>query len=148
MLERRNVQGSFFHAQSLPHRVPKASFYGRMGAHSDVLFHDDDLAEMYCPDNGRPSLPPSLTSGVLLLQLHDLPIDYAGFDPSSLSVHRRRCLQYGEVRYAFDLFIQVGRAAGVLPDKATLLIESTPAKGASAVQHTHALLCIGIRKLL
>ena len=71
MLGRRDPQRSFFDAQSLPHRVPADSFYGRMGAVSDVLFSDDDLAMMYCPDNGRPSLPPSLMSGVLLLQFYD-----------------------------------------------------------------------------
>jgi len=170
MLGRRNPQGSFFHAQSLPHRVAEDSFYGRMGAHSGVLFQDDDLAEMYCPDKGRPSLPPSLMSAVLLLQFHDdvsdgeaveramfdqrwkvalnLPIDYAGFDPSSLSVFRKRLLQHGQERYAFDRFIQVGRAAGFLPDKATLLIDTTPAKGAGAVQDTYTLLRKGIRQLL
>jgi hypothetical protein len=141
-----------------------------MGAHSDVLFRDDDLADMYCPDNGRPSLPPSLMSGVLLLQFHDdvsdgeaveramfdqrwkvalnLPIDYAGFDPSSLSVFRKRCLQHGQERYAFDRFVEVGRAAGFLPDKATLLTDTTPVKGAGAVQDTYTLLRKGIRKLL
>jgi hypothetical protein len=35
------------------------------------LFQDDDLKDMYDPGNGRPSLPPSLLSGVLLLQFHD-----------------------------------------------------------------------------
>jgi hypothetical protein len=170
MLGRRNPQRSFFHTQSLPHRVPEDSFYGRMGAHGCLLFQDDDLAEMYCPDNGRPSLPPSLMSGVVLLQFHDdvsdgeaveramfdqrwkvalnLPIDYGGFDPSSLSVFRKRCLRYGKERYAFDRFIQVGRAAGFLPDKVTLLLDTTPAKGAGAVQDTYTLLRKGIRKLL
>lgn len=170
MLGRRNPQRSFFHAQSLPHRVPEDSFYGRMGANSNLLFHDDDLAEMYSPDNGRPSLPPSLMCGVLLLQFYDdvsdgeavertmfdqrwkvalnLPIDYAGFDPSSLSVFRKRLLQHGQERYAFDRFIQVGRAAGFVPDKVTLLIDTTPAKGAGAVQDTYTLLRKGIRKLL
>ena len=170
MLGRQNPQGSFFHVQSLPHRVPEDSFYGRMGANSDLLFNDDDLAEMYSPDNGRPSLPPSLMCGVLLLQFHDdvsdgeavertmfdqrwkvalnLPIDYAGFDPSSLSVFRKRLLQHGKERYAFDRFIQVGRAAGFVPDKVTLLIDTTPAKGAGALQDTYTLLRKGIRKLL
>jgi hypothetical protein len=141
-----------------------------MGVHSDLLFRDDDLADMYCPDNGRPSLPPSLMSGVLLLQFHDdvsdgeaveramydqrwkvaldLPIDYGGFDPSSLSVFRKRCLQHGQERYAFDRFVEVGRAAGFLPDKATLLTDTTPTKGAGAVQDTYTLLRKGIRKLL
>jgi len=43
-----------------------------MAAVSDVLFSDDDLKEMYSPDNGRPSLPPSLMSGVLLLQFETM----------------------------------------------------------------------------
>ena len=107
MLGRRNPQRSFFDAQSVPNQVPPDSFYGRMGTVSDVLFSDEDLAMMYSPDNGRPSLPPSLLSGVLLLQFYDgvsdgeavqrllfdlrwkvalnLPLDYAGFDPSSLT---------------------------------------------------------------
>lgn len=66
MLGRRKAQYSIFCAQGWPHRVPAKSFYARMGAVNDVLFRDDDLAGMYCPDNGRPSLPPSLMSGILL----------------------------------------------------------------------------------
>jgi hypothetical protein len=68
MLGRRSPQGSLFAATLWPHAVPAASFYGRLAAVSDVLFRDDDLAARYCPDNGRPSLPPSLLCGVLLLQ--------------------------------------------------------------------------------
>jgi hypothetical protein len=55
MLGRRSPQRSLFDAQGLPHRVPAESFYGRMGAVSDVLFRDDDLKELYWPGNGRPS---------------------------------------------------------------------------------------------
>jgi hypothetical protein len=104
MLGRRDPQRSFFDAQRLPHRVPDDSFYGRMGAVSDVLSRDEDLESTYCLDNGRPSLPPSLMSGVTLMQLYDdvsdreavqrllyglhwevalnRPLDYAGFDAS------------------------------------------------------------------
>ncbi len=170
MLGRRNPQRSFFDAQSLPHRVPQDSFYGRMGAVNEILFIDDDLAEMYCPDNGRPSIPPSRMSGATLLQFHDnvsdveaaermmfdrrwqvalnLPIDYPGIDPSSFSKFRTRLIENGQERYAFDRFIKVGRAAGFLPDKVTLLIDSTPTKGAGAVQDTYTLLRQGTRKLL
>jgi hypothetical protein len=170
MLGRRDPQRSFFDAQTLPHRVAEASFYGRMGAVSDVLFNDDDLAEMYCADNGRSSLPPSLMCGVVILQFHDdvsdaeavertmydlrwkvaldLPLDFPGFDPSSLSVFRARTIEHGQERYAFDRFIQVGRAAGFLPDKVTLLTDTTPVQGAGAVQDTYTLLRKGTRKLL
>jgi hypothetical protein len=71
MLGRRNQQRSFFDALSLPQCVLADSFYGRMGAVSETLFRDEDLAGMYCPDNGRTSLPPSLLSGVTLLQFFD-----------------------------------------------------------------------------
>ena len=156
MLGRRDPQRSFFDAQSLPHRVPDDSFYGRMGAVSDVLFRDEDLESMYCLDNGRPSLPPSLMSGVTLLQFYDdvsdreavqrllydlrwkvalnLPLDYAGFDASSLCNFRKRLLENGRERYAFSRFIAVGREAGFIPDRVTLLSDTTNVKGAGAVQ--------------
>ena len=169
MIGRRSAQRQLFDAQSLPHRVPADSFYGRMAAVSDMLFSDDDLREMYCPDNGRPSLPPSLMSGVLLLQFHDdvsdeeaservmfdrrwqvaldLPLDYQGFDPSSLSYFRKRLVEHSQERYAFDRFIAMGRAAGFIPDKVTLVTDTTWTKGAGAVQDTYTLLRKGIRKL-
>jgi len=170
MLGRRNPQRSLFEAQGLPHRVPADSFYGRMAAVNDVLFNDDDLKDLYCPDNGRPSLPPSLMAGVLLLQFYDdvsddeavqrllfdlrwkvalnLRLDCPGFDPSSLTRFRQRLTEKGQERYAFDRFVAVGRAAGFIPDKITLLIDGTPVKGAGAVQDTYTLLRKGIRKLL
>jgi len=170
MLGHRNPQRSLFGAQSLPHRVREDSFYGRMGAVCDVLFRDEDLATMYCLDNGRPSLAPSLMCGVLLLQFYDdvsdaeavertlydlrwkvaldLPLDYRGFDPSSLTNFRKRLLENGQERYAFSRFIAVGREAGFIPDRVTLLIDTTNVKGAGAVQDTYTLLRKGIRKLL
>jgi transposase len=154
----------------LPHQVDPDSFYGRMGAISEQLFDDKDLEEMYCPDNGRPSLPPSLMSGVLLVQFYDdvsdgeavertkydlrwkvaldVPLDFPGFDPSSLSRYRGRLVENGQERYAFDRFIQVGREAGFIPDKVTLLTDTTQVKGAGAVQDTYTLLRKGMRKLL
>jgi len=170
MMGRRDPQRGLFDAQALPHRVPADSFYGEMAAVSDELFRDDDLAEMYCPDNGRPSVPPSLMSGMTLLQFHDdlsdgeavartmfdlrwkvalgLPLDYEGIHPSSLSNFRQRLVEHGKERYAFDRFVAAGRAAGFIPDKVTLLTDTTWAKGAGAVQNTYTLIRRGIRKLL
>ena len=71
MLGRRSPQLDMFSAQHMPHQVAQDSFYGQMGSLSRRLFPDDDLSDMYCPDNGRPSLPPSLMSGALLLQFFD-----------------------------------------------------------------------------
>ena len=170
MLGRWNSQIGLSEAQAWPHPVPEDSFYGQMAAVHGELFKDEDLAEMYCPDNGRPSLPPSLMSGVTLLQFYDdvgdreavervkydlrwkvalqVPLDYRGFDPSSLSVFRSRLLEHGQERYAFDRFIQVGREAGFLPPKVKELIDSTAMYGAGAVQDTYTLIRKGIRRLL
>jgi len=170
MMGRRERQRSLFDAQTLPHQVPADSFYGRMAAHSDVLFADEDLEGMYCADNGRTSLPPSLMSGMTLLQFHDdvsdreaverakydlrwkvalgLSLDYAGFDPSSLSYFRKRLVDNGQERYAFARFIAVGRAAGFISDTVTLLTDTTAAQGAGAVQDTYTLIRKAIRKLL
>ena len=71
MLGRRTPQMNFFDAASLPHRVTPESFYGRMGAVAETLFQDDDLKQLYDPNSGRPSLPPSLLAGVVLLQFYD-----------------------------------------------------------------------------
>ena len=133
-------------------------------------FQDDDLKELYDPGNGRPSLPPSILSGVLLLQFHDdvsdeeavqrlqfdlrwqvalnLPTDYPGFDPTSLGNFRERLAEHGQERYAFDRFVAVGRAAGFIPDRVTLLTDTTRTKGAGAVQDTYTLLRKCMRKLL
>jgi hypothetical protein len=170
MLGRRSPQLSFFEAQSLPHCVPADSFYGRMASISDVLFPDEDLAGMYCADNGRPSLPPSLMNGVLLLQFYDnvsddeavertkfdmrwkvalrLSLDFPGFHPTSLTKYRNRLVENEQERYAFDRFISVAREAGFILDRVTLLTDTTNVKGAGAVQDTYTLLRKGIRKLL
>jgi hypothetical protein len=170
MLGRRSPQLSFFDAQNLPHCVPADSFYGRMAAVSDVLFPDEDLAMMYSPDNGRPSLPPSLMNGVSLLQFYDnvsdeeavertkfdmrwkvalkLPLDFPGFHPTSLTKYRNRLIENEQERYAFDRFIAVGREAGFIPDRVTLLTDTTNVKGAGAVQDTYTLLRKGMRNLL
>ena len=170
MLGRRKPQRSFFEAQCWPHQVPADSFYGRMSAVNDELFRDEDLAGMYCEDNGRPSLPPSFMSGATLLQFYDdvsdeeavdrlrydlrwkvalnLPLDFVPPHPSSFCVYRRRLLEHGQEQYAFNRLIQVGRAGGFLPDKVTLLIDTTPQRGAGAVQDTYTLIRKGIRKVL
>jgi Transposase domain (DUF772) len=170
MLGRRNPQRSLFEAQTWPHRVPPDSFYARLGAVIEQLFTDDDLAEMYCLDNGRPSLPPSLMSGILLLQFYDDVSDAEAvtrlafdlrwkvaltlgldFDPphsSSLSIFRSRLLEHGQERYAFDRLLAVGRASGFLAEKLSLLIDTTPQLGAGAVQDTYTLIRKGIRRLL
>ena len=46
-------------------------FHGLLASLRGRLFRDADFAEMYCPDNGRSSVAPSLLATALLLQAHD-----------------------------------------------------------------------------
>jgi hypothetical protein len=78
----------------------------------------------------------------------NLPTDYPGFDPTSLGNFRERLAEHGKERYAFDRFVAAGRAAGFIPDRVTLLTDTTRTKGAGAVQDTYTLLRKCLRKLL
>ena len=51
--------------------VGRHSFYGFLASHRTELFHDEDFADLYCSDNGRPSVPPSLLATALLLQAYE-----------------------------------------------------------------------------
>jgi len=72
MLGRRDSQDSLLsaHAQYLDFVGPD-TFYGFLAQHGRELFRDEDFAELYCPDNGRTSVPPSILALALLLQTHD-----------------------------------------------------------------------------
>ena len=169
-MENANRSIVFFDAIGLPHRVSPNSFYGHMGSLTGKLLRDDDLKDMYCAENGRPSLPPSMMAGAMILQFYDdvsdgeaverirydlrwkvalnLGLDYDGFDASSLSVFRARLVKHKQERYAFDRLLSIAREEGFLADKVTLLSDTTNAKGAGAIQDTYTLLRKGIRKLL
>ena len=51
--------------------VGKDTFYGLLASLRGQLFSDDDFAEIYGPDHGRDSVPPSLLATALLLQTYD-----------------------------------------------------------------------------
>ena len=49
----------------------KNTFYGFLASQRGQFFRDDEFAELYCPDNGWGSAPPSLLATTLLLRNHD-----------------------------------------------------------------------------
>ena len=58
--------------------VGRDTFYGFLASQRGKLFRDEEFAELYCPNNGRASVPPSclwhvcdLLATALLLQTHD-----------------------------------------------------------------------------
>lgn len=72
MLGKRSRQRGLFEADNqYLEFVGRDSFYGFLADQRSKLFRDEDFAEIYCPDNGRPSVAPSLLANALLLQTHD-----------------------------------------------------------------------------
>jgi hypothetical protein len=61
MLGLRSAQGGLFEADHLYlDYVGRDTFYGFLASQRGQLFRDEEFAELYCPDNGRNSVPPSL----------------------------------------------------------------------------------------
>ncbi|GAH64348.1 unnamed protein product, partial [marine sediment metagenome] len=72
MLGQRPDQQNLFSADNqYLEFVGEDSFYGFLAQHGRELFCDGDFEELYCPDFGRPSVPPSTLVIALLLQAHD-----------------------------------------------------------------------------
>ena len=71
MLGERSPQRGLFEADHLYlDFVGKDTFYGFLALHRGELFRDEDFADLYSPDQGRPSVPPSLLA-TALLPTHD-----------------------------------------------------------------------------
>jgi Transposase domain (DUF772). len=72
MLGKHSLQGSLFEADNqYLNFVGRDSFYGFLANQRGQLFRDEDFATFYCPDNGRPSVAPSLLANALLLQTYE-----------------------------------------------------------------------------
>src|SRR5216683_5962734 len=72
MLGQRSAQWGMFEADTMfADFVGKRTFYGYLASHRGELFRDEDFAALYCPNNGRPSVPPSLLATALVLQTYD-----------------------------------------------------------------------------
>src|SRR5205807_4631358 len=72
MLGQRSAQWGMFEADALyGDFVGRKNFYGFLASQRNELFRDEDFATLYCRDNGRPSVPPSLLATALVLQTYD-----------------------------------------------------------------------------
>jgi transposase len=134
------------------------------------LLRDEDFAEMYADGEGRPSHPPSLMAGILLLQRHEdvsdreatdrlqfdlrwqhalrLPMDFPEIPHSNLSHFRSRLIVHELEGQVFDRLAEMATEAGVVDPEESQAIDSSHIFGAAAVQDTYELLQDGMRKLL
>ncbi len=71
MLKSRDQQGSFYDTDYICEQlIPQDSFYRKFREIVWLLIKDEDFESMYCKDNGRPPILPSLLAIATILQFH------------------------------------------------------------------------------
>ena len=172
MLGKRSDQKGLWEADRLYlDYVGKDTFYGLLASLRGQLFSDDDFAEIYGPDNGRDSVPPSLLATALLLQTYDRVSDAeakarADFDirwkvalgietedrpfaKSTLQMFRAQLILHDKVREVFESSLRLARQSGYLKKRGMrVALDTTYILGRGAVKDTYNLLADGIVKLL
>jgi len=153
-LPKNRDQGSFFDASYLLDGLFKERDRFR-------LFQDkilpvlrnirSTLDEMYCQDDGRPAIDPTIMAGVAVLQfmektpdrkaiemvrLHlgwkfalDLPIDFSGFHATSLVTFRNRLVEEEHARIVFDGVVKALREEGLVKKRSKQRLDSTHVLG-------------------
>ena len=66
MIGKRQQPGLFEADQMYLDYVGRDTIYGFLARQRWELFREEDFAELYCPDNGRPSVSPSLLANAIL----------------------------------------------------------------------------------
>ena len=172
MLGKRSAQWGIFEADNLYlDLVGKESFYGFLASQRGQLFRDEEFAMLYCADNGRNSVPPSLLATALLLQTHDrvsdeeakeradfdlrwkvaLGIDIGDrpFAKSTLQVFRAQLILHEKVMAVFKQSLTFARQTGHLKNrKIKAVLDTSNILGRGAVKDTYNLLADGIVKLI
>ena len=172
MLGKRSDQKGLWEADRLYlDYVGQDTFYGLLASLRGQLFSDDDFAEIYCPDNGRDSVPPSLLATALLLQTYDkvsdaeakaradfdirwkvalgIEIEDRPFAKSTLQMFRAQLILHEKVREVFESSLRLARQSGYLKKRGMrVALDTTYILGRGAVKDTYNLLADGIVKLL
>jgi hypothetical protein len=151
------------------HLVPVGSVYALLAERRDVLFPDGMFTDLFPSGRGRPSVPGAVIASVLVLQtLQDLsdseavqavrcdlrwkvacglPIDHAGFHPTTLTVWRQRLRASDRPDRIFEAVRQVITQAGVLKGKTRRALDSVVFDDAVATQDTVTQLIAAMRRV-
>jgi transposase len=150
--------------------LPEGSVFALLAEHGERIVCDEDFADCYSENTGRPSIPPSRLAKVLLLQYRTgcsdeqameavawdlrwkvalgVPVDHAGWSPSTLTRYRAPLLLHGKERLALENTLALAGELGMLGAPAEQIVDSTPMLGAAATQDTVRLVRSGVRRLL
>jgi transposase len=171
MIGKRSGQRGLFEADNqYLDFIGRDSFYGFLANQRGKLFRDEDFAEFYCPDNGRPSVPPSLLAYALLLQTHDrvsdeeakaradydlrwkvalgIEVDERPFAKSTLQLFRAQLILKEKMQAVFVRSLELAKQSGYLKKRRLkVVLDTTYILGRGAVKDTYNLLGDGIRQL-
>ncbi|OGO17611.1 MAG: hypothetical protein A2Z14_17075 [Chloroflexi bacterium RBG_16_48_8] len=151
--------------------VGEDTFYGFVAIHRNDLFQDEDFDMLYCRDNGRNSVLPSLLATALLLQAHDrasdaeakanadydlrrkvalgTEIDARPFAKSTLQLFRAQLILHDQARAVFQRSLEYAREIGYLKGrKMKVALDTSFILGRGAVKDAYNLLADGIKKLI
>jgi hypothetical protein len=168
MLGLRSDQRGLFEADHMYlYYVGKQTFYGFLASQRGQLFRDEEFSALYCADNGRDSVPPSLLATALLLQTHDrvtdeeakaradfdirwkvalgVAVDEKPFAKSTLQLFRSQLILHEKVRSVFRRSLEFARQTGYVKGRRMkAALDTTYILGAGAVKDTYNLLAEGI----
>jgi hypothetical protein len=168
MLGKRSAQRGLFEADNvLGAFVGEDSFYGYLAAQRGTLFRDDDFTDLYCSDNGRRSVPPSLLATALVLQTYDrvsdaeakaradydlrwkvalgIELEARPFAKSTLQEFRAQLILHEAQAAIFKRSLALAKAQGRFRGRTLrVALDTTHILGRGAVKDTYNLLADGI----
>jgi hypothetical protein len=150
--------------------VPAGSMFAFLASHRAEVFPDEDYADLFSPPGeGRPSIPATQMTAVMTLQaLCDYsdretaeavrfdvrwkvaigaPLDYPGFDPSTLVYWRKRIAKSKRPHRVNDAVRKVTEQTGVLSGRRRRAVDSTILDDAVATQDTVTQLISAVRRV-
>jgi hypothetical protein len=151
------------------HLVPAGSMFAFLAAYRAEVFPDEEFADLFPSDRGRPSIPATQMAAVIALQtLHDYsdreaaeavrfdvrwkvalgaPLDDAGFDPSTLVYWRRRIAKSERPHRVNDAVKKIAEETGILKGRRRRAVDSTILADGVATQDTVTQLVSAVRRV-
>jgi Transposase domain (DUF772) len=171
MMGERSAQDKLFAADHIYlEYVGRETLYGYLSQQRGQLFRDEDFAALYCQNNGRPSVPPSVAVTILFLRAYDgvsfveaidrtkydlrwkvalgLELEEVPMQKSALREFQARLVLHGQGEALLKKSIDEARRAGYVTSRQIrVAVDTTPTFGKGAVKDTYNLLAEGIEKL-
>ena len=171
MMGERSPQDKLFAADHLfLDYVGRDTVYGYLAQNRQQIFRDEDFAVLYCPNNGRPSVPPSLAVSILFLRAYErvsfveaiertkfdlrwkvalgLEMEEVPMQKSALQELEAKLVLHEEGEALLKMSIDAARRAGYVKSrKIRVALDTTPMLGKGAVKDTYNLLADGIETL-